>query len=84
MKKILLSFIGLLCLTSCSEHVATEVKTDEKTEVYKKQNKYSSSPFILYKFEYEGHTYLYFKEAIMSEGYAGLTHDENCKCRKHF
>lgn len=43
---------------------------------------YEQTKFHIRKFKYEGHTYLYFKEEGYSIAYAGLTHDENCECRK--
>lgn len=88
MKKIISFLLGLVLVTSfvsCSEPITTETKADGNkityTETYEGGTTISTS-FTIHKFEYEGHTYLYFMKTCGEQGYGGLTHDENCKCRK--
>lgn len=93
LKALICAGILALSLTSCFERGPAVEKTVVRDGVVKTRvehtdkssRKYSRirDEFKIRKFEYEGHTYLYFKENWGNTGYAGLTHDENCKCRKH-
>ena len=35
----------------------------------------------IYKFEFEGHTYLIRNRLADSGGWGGMCHDENCRCK---
>lgn len=81
---------GLIALTGCVDYgnasSSTKVHGDAVIEHVTHEYggpEHTHKVFNIHKFEYEGHTYLYFKESFGHNGYAGLTHDENCKCRKH-
>lgn len=80
---------GLIALSStgCIEHNSThkvEARNNRVVHVETLENGYErTNPlFRIQKVEYEGHTYLYFLEQNGRAGFAGITHDENCKCRK--
>ena len=93
LKALICASILALSLTSCFEAgpsvEKTTVRNDvvttrvEHTDRHSRGQDYTRDQFKLHKFEYEGHTYIYFKENHGYNGYAGLTHDENCKCRKN-
>ena len=74
------------CMESGPEHITREVKgntvVEHVTHEYGNQMNYTSPKFTIHKIEFEGHSYLYFVETGYHVGYAGFTHDENCKCRK--
>lgn len=81
---------SLIALTGCVDYgnasSSTKVHGDAVIEHVTHEYggpEHTRKVFNIHKFEYEGHTYLYFKETWGHNGYAGLTHDENCKCRKH-
>ena len=90
--KAILAGVLLLGTTSCFESgPATETTTVSKTGQVTRTTTYEHDPdreyhsyeFTIKKLEYEGHTYLYFTEGNGHQAWAGITHDENCKCRKH-
>lgn len=63
--------------------VKGDVVVEQVTHEYNGGMDYTHPQFTIKKIEYEGHSYLYFVETGYHIGYAGFTHDENCKCRKH-
>ena len=71
---MLLPFIGSV-LVSCS------VDQDTHTEWQRQQNRHFAERVT--KVVYEGHSYLLYKDKDGNNyGFAGITHDENCLCRK--
>lgn len=70
MKKILIILVLLVTLlTSC------ELSADKET-----LQQFSAETF--HEVEYKGHSYIMFKYAIGNAGYAGLTHNPDCQCKK--
>lgn len=93
LKALICAGILALGLTSCFEAGPSVEKTTVRNDVVatrveyvdgaSRGRDYTRDEFRLRKFEYEGHSYLYFTESSGHRGWAGLTHDENCKCRKN-
>lgn len=93
LKALICAGMLALSLTSCFEAGPTEERTQVRNDVVttrvvhtdsnNRHRDYTSAEFKIHKFEYEGHTYLYFMEGAGHRAWAGLTHDENCKCRKN-
>ncbi len=92
MKKIIGKLLMFLCMAvsfiACSEETAqTKIHSSNGvvTETVEYENQafnYTRAQFKIHKFEYEGHTYLYFIEGNGDRGWGGMCHDENCRCRK--
>lgn len=81
----------LIALTGCIDsgpaHSETKVHgntvVEHVTHEYDTKQDYNNTKFHIHKIEFEGHSYLYFVETGYHVGYAGFTHDENCKCLKN-
>lgn len=69
MKKILIILVLLVALlTSCSHG-----SQDELQQIVNNG---------FHEVEYKGHSYIMFKYAVGNAGYAGLTHNPDCPCKK--
>lgn len=89
-KAVLCAVLIALCMAGCeADYVGDKTMTRGNTVITEKvyegvgfRAAGTRKAFTIHKFEYEGHRYLYFMEQGGYAGFAGLTHDENCPCRK--
>lgn len=84
MKKIALTFLVALALTSCIG--VTDKKTEmtgnvmESITTYETGNTYIDKEFIIRELTYKGHEYIWVKEANGYKGYFGISHSGSCPC----
>ena len=69
MKKILAILIMLVALLTSCDTSANQEEAQEITSTFREVN-------------YKGHSYIMFKYCTGYQGYAGLTHNPDCPCKK--
>lgn len=84
---VLVAITIMLCTFSCTierprfNNSATEVKVDT---IYNNRGQYYND-FIVIKFNYDGHSYLYMVERYDNNNkYKNVLHDPNCECFKKY
>ena len=83
---VLAAITIMLCTFSCTikepryNNISTKVKADT---IYINRGRYYND-FIVIKFNYDGHSYLYMVETNSKSSYKNVLHDPNCECFKKY
>ena len=72
---LILSVVILLLLTGCGNTIEREKKSQREME-----NK--AIVGSLRKVDFEGHTYVVYREVFGTKNFGGLTHDPECGCEE--